>query len=690
MPSCRALFLAPALLLAGVLQTAAQTRVTATEFGALPDGSTVNTAALQAALDHIGASGGGTLVIPPGTFVTGTLFLRSNTELHLQAGAVLLGSPDLADYARASNGNQMGMLFAQDVQNLVLSGTGTIDGNGRSYVYPDRVKDLPREIKASTRQGFAYLDTLLGVQEGPVVPFEHARPYQMLLFSGLRNLVLMDLTIADSPFWAVHVADSDDIRVENVRVRNSLLMANADGLNFTSSSHIVITGCDIVAGDDALAFSGYAHHYELPGYRDVRRLSENVTVSNCLLQSRSSGIRVGGLDQNSLRNYRFDAITIHGSNRGIGLFVHQDGSLENIHFSDITIQTRLHTGDWWGNGEPIHLSVIEGAPVERTLGTARDISFTNIRAESEAGILVYGDRPGAIQDLQFRNVRLKIANGPLQDSYGGNFDLRPALEFEKNLFAHDVAGIHIRHAERVSLRDVHVEWKGDGDGEGEMHPHFRHGLRAQHVVGLDVDDSRISPASEGELPVMIEDTEPGGLFAMDNLVAWCVVPYDVLERTPKERARMLAELGFERMAWDWRDRHLPLFEEEITELSANGIALDAAWFWLDARASDGLLEHHEHILSTLERTGTTTTLWVSYDNDFFAGLSDRAKLRKAVRSIGGILERAREDGHRVALYNHGDWFGEPENQVRILRALGVGPQGSPEIGLVYNFHHAHG
>lgn len=490
------LFLTGALTREGFSQA-----VYVTDFGAVGDGRTLNTIAIQAAIDHQGEKGGGVVIVPPGTFVTGTLFLASGITLHIESGSTLLGSTELEDYARYENGNQMGMIFAQDAQNISITGSGTIDGNGRAFVYPDRVKDLPREIKSSTRQGYAYLDTLKGIQDGPVVPFEHTRPYQMLLFSGVQNLAIRDVTIKDSPFWAVHVADSDGILVTGVRVRNSLLMANADGLNFTSSSNIVITGCDIIAGDDALAFSGYSHHYELPGYRDIRRMSENVTVSNCLLQSRSSGIRVGGLDQNSLRNYRFDNITIYDSNRGVGIFVHQDGSLENIHFSNMTIQTRLHTGDWWGNGEPIHISVIEGAPVEAKMGTLSNVSFTNIRAESETGILVYGDTPGAIQNLDFRNLELRIRNGRLQDEYGGNMDLRPALILEKNLFGHDLPAIYLRHVTDITLQDVEVNWIDD------MHTNFKYGLRAEFVKGLELKEVTIPAPREGEEPYYLVDTD---------------------------------------------------------------------------------------------------------------------------------------------------------------------------------------
>jgi hypothetical protein len=472
-----------------------------TEFGAKGDGNTLNTDAIQKAVDTVHERGGGTVTVPSGVFMTGTIVLKSNITLHLDNGATLLGSPNLDHYRRYSNGTQLGVLFAQEAENIAITGFGTIDGNGRAFVYHDRVKDLHPDLKRSTRQGLAYLDTLKGIQDGPVVPFEHMRPYQMILLSGVTNLNIRDIMIKDSPFWALHVADSDGVTVTGVRVRNSLLMPNADGLNFTSSSNIVVSDCDIIAGDDALAFSGYSVHHELPGYRDIRRVSENVTVSNCILQTRSAGIRVGGIDQNSLRNYRFDNITIYDSNRGVGIFVHQDASIENVHFSNMTIQTRLHTGDWWGNGEPIHISVIDGGPLETgVLGQLKNVSFTNIQATGENGVIIWGKEKGSIQDLRFRNVSLNLVNGPLQEEYGGNFDLRPANTLELNLFKHDIPGIYLRHALDVSFHDVHLRW------EKEMHSNFRHGVWAEHVDGLEFRWSSILAPRANDKAFELVDT----------------------------------------------------------------------------------------------------------------------------------------------------------------------------------------
>ena len=173
------------------------------------------------------------------------------------------------------------------------------------------------------------------------------------------------------------------------------------------------------------------------------------------------------------------------------------------------------------------------------------------------------------------------------------------------------------------------------------------------------------------------------LFSKSNLVAWCIVPYDKLERTASERASMLAELGITQFAYDWRDKHLPHFKEEIHTLRKNKIKLKAVWFWVNGGSSALLDETNEFILKTLQENKVNTQLWLSFNDRFFDGLTDEEKLNKAVSAIHVINEKAQAIGCTVHLYNHGSWFGEPVNQVKIIETLGA-----RDIGIVYNFHHA--
>ena len=174
------------------------------------------------------------------------------------------------------------------------------------------------------------------------------------------------------------------------------------------------------------------------------------------------------------------------------------------------------------------------------------------------------------------------------------------------------------------------------------------------------------------------------LFAKENLVAWCIVPFDAERRSPEERADMLDELGILKFAYDYRDEHLPSFVEEIGVLRAHGIELSAVWFWVQG-GSEGLLDSsNEFILESLKQTGTRTELWLSLPDTYFEGSTDAESLQKALDAVREVLIRAEEMGCTLALYNHGGWFGEPENLVRIIEAIG-----SDKVKIVYNFHHGH-
>ena len=174
------------------------------------------------------------------------------------------------------------------------------------------------------------------------------------------------------------------------------------------------------------------------------------------------------------------------------------------------------------------------------------------------------------------------------------------------------------------------------------------------------------------------------IYDQDNLIAWCIVPFDSVKRDCEARAQMLNDLGISKFAYDYRDEHLPQFSEEIAALKRHGIELSSVWLWIDKSAKTGLNADHEFILKTLEETGTKTTLWAGMHVDFYEGLSDAEKLNDCVNILRTLNERARAIGCKVALYNHGDWFGVPANQLKIIEAEGTGT-----LGIVYNFHHAH-
>jgi sugar phosphate isomerase/epimerase len=176
-----------------------------------------------------------------------------------------------------------------------------------------------------------------------------------------------------------------------------------------------------------------------------------------------------------------------------------------------------------------------------------------------------------------------------------------------------------------------------------------------------------------------EKTSIDTLFGKDNLVAWCIVPFDAKKRGPEQRAEMLERLGVSRFAYDYRVEHVPTFNAELDALKQHGIELIAWWFpqTLNAEA--------RHILEILKRHRVQTQLWVTGASPIVKSEEEQKQriVAEAAR-IRPIVEEAAKIGCSVALYNHGGWFGQPENQLAILAELRL-----PNVGLVYNLHHGH-
>src|SRR6266571_7475262 len=170
-----------------------------------------------------------------------------------------------------------------------------------------------------------------------------------------------------------------------------------------------------------------------------------------------------------------------------------------------------------------------------------------------------------------------------------------------------------------------------------------------------------------------------GLFAQTNLVAWCIVPFDARKRGPEERAAMLERLGFKLFAYDYRAEHVSTFDAEMDALERHRIRLLAWWF------PPTMNDEARLILDVLKRHRLEPQLWVTGGGEPTRDAQEqRSRVAAEAERIRAIAEAASKIGCTVGLYNHGGWFGEPENQLEILADLNL-----PNVGLVYNLHHGH-
>lgn len=442
--------------------------------GAVADGTVFDTEAFQGAIGACAQAGGGTVLVPPGRYHVGPFELLSHVRLHLEAGAVLLASTNMEDYFESHTSIEnprIGLIYARKAENVAITGTGTIDCRGLAFMDMTRIHfQKPEFERKYTRQGEAYLPMNAGgeIGDGPVQTLD--RPGDMLQFLECTGVRLRDITIVNAPYWTVHCGDSRDIVVSGITIKNDLLIPNSDGIHCTTCRHVRISDCSIQGGDDCLAFTTFGK----PG-----GWTEDVVVTNCTLASRSSGVRIG-YGPNDFRNCVFQNLTIE-SNRGIGVFTRWPGSVRNVLFDTVVIRTRLHTGNWWGHGEPIHISAIPEMDVDRP-GTIENISFSNITAESEAGILVYGCDKGFISDVDFDRVRLTISRSPLAEPYGGNTDLRPTNDMATALFASDEHGFFARNVEGLRLHDFRLRW------DGELPDYMVHGAACEGCADVDIQN----------------------------------------------------------------------------------------------------------------------------------------------------------------------------------------------------------
>lgn len=484
-------------------------------YGAKGDGKTLNTKAINLAVEKCNSKGGGIVLIPHGTFVTGTVVLLSNVNLHLEPGAILSGSKDTSDYLKMqitlfSEGySRYGMIYAGDASGVSITGSGEIQGNGTYFMNGlDKPhmggNDFDRRF---IRQGEEFMKRGTTFEDGPVsYPF---RPGLLITLERCENVHISNVMLKDSPEWTIRIGDCDDVDVSGISILNNKLIPNNDGIHVTTSRNVRISDCNISTGDDAIIVTGFGNS-PMPGdslknskvlltIGNKTGIAENVAVTNCILSSRSACIRVG-YGRHPVRNLVFSNLVMYESNRGIGVFARDNSSIENVLFSNIIIHTRLHSGHWWGKGEPIHISSVQDSK-NATPGIIDNIRFSGITTTSEAGILIWGTENSIIKNIRMENIRLTINKGRYTESYGGNFDLRPAYPLEQALFKHDIPGLYAQYVRHLTVTQFELNW---GNG---LPSFFTNAIDINHFGDILLEEINANPApvSKGLPAIMLHN-----------------------------------------------------------------------------------------------------------------------------------------------------------------------------------------
>ena len=397
------------------LSSYAQRIYNVVDYGAVGNKTVDDAKAIQQAIDECSANGGGTVLLPANhTFMSGPLCLKSNVDLHLEATAVLLANPDEGIYKLSAFGENRGegmmWIYANGADNISITGKGTIHGNGIAFM--GKELDDSYELK-------------------PVTTFD-PRPH-VLTLTDVKNLTIRDITIRDGAYWTVHLIGCDGAVIDGISLLNNLKIRNGDGIDLDHSRNVRISNCHITSGDDCICLKNRREFEQYGPCHDI-------TVTNCVMTSRSCAIKIGSENMDSIYNVVFDNCVITRSNRGLGIQNRDEGTVTDVMFSNIIMDCQLWSDVWWGKAEPIYVTSYPRAngnhkdanwrfPKGETVGRCGEVSriyFNNIVANSENGCFVGGDIEGKVNNVHFSNVRLVRKKVTAYE--GGAIDLRPCRD----------------------------------------------------------------------------------------------------------------------------------------------------------------------------------------------------------------------------------------------------------------------
>ena len=441
--------------------------VNLSEYGASGDGQTVNTEAIQKAIDDCHESGGGKVLVSNGNYVTGTLFLKSNVILHIEVGATLSGSTKISDYApnvfhnmpRDKNKKEGCLIYAENAENIGIEGKGIIDGRGYRSNFPnpeDPIQDRPMLIR----------------------------------FLKCKNVSLQDIVLQNPASWTVAMIYCSRVNVQGVTV-SSKVNANGDGLDFDGCEYVTINNCVLDTSDDSICL--YAHSKDYP--------CRYFTISNCIMTSSRAGIRINNLGD--YNNITVDNCVFHDINdAAIKIQNREGGRMENFLFSNLIMKevicaVFLSFNDYTdGPTEP--------APVR----TMKNVTFNNIRVESKTmqkdnlkSMIIISGLPGQyIENVTFGNFSITSQGGGTVSD--GEMRTVPELRYIRyGLGTQQVVpayGVYARHVKGLYMDNMVMNTETRDD---------RPAVVCDDVINMEFSDSKAAVTSDAECVIRLQNVQ---------------------------------------------------------------------------------------------------------------------------------------------------------------------------------------
>jgi hypothetical protein len=461
-------------------------------FGARGDGHTKDTAAIQHAIDEMETAGGGIVYIAPGTYLIGTVFLKSNVTVYLEAGAKLLGSTCLSDYSMPSeaaklinNPNTRHLIFAFRADNIGLIGPGTVDGQSSRFIGPlDKPAPAPEDLWHLT-SGAQW------VRKSRVSP--------MVEIAQCSNVRIEGVTLQNSAGWTLRPIGCNSVVIRGIKIRNPDYAPNADGIDPSSCENVMISDCDVDTGDDALCIKS-----DNP-YGD-NKIAQNITVTNCVLSSACNGFKIGSEGPHGFENITFSNSVVysrHGTRddqrviSAIDIVMPDGGWIEGVTISNISIRNaRIPVC--------IRLQNITGEPQAQMKSWMRSIMISDVQAFGAIVTSSITGIPGyPVEDVTLQNIRIR------SDELGQAGWARNIVPEREHGYAEGSAfgrfpsfGFYCRHVSGLRFSNVDVHSK-TGDPRPMIH--------CEDVTELELSGLGGTPPSTGSEVIRLSNVRNSAL-----------------------------------------------------------------------------------------------------------------------------------------------------------------------------------
>ncbi len=429
------------------------------DFGAEAGGVVLCTPAIQNAVDQCAKDGGGTVLFPPGTWLTGTVYLESRVTIRLENGCTVLGSKEKSHYGRPRTPlrhpdetfSNWAIFAGRNLEHVALCGQGIIDGQGANFKYK-----------------------------------EGARP-KNLYFDGCHDVLIEGVRLRNAGSWMQHYRNCDRLRIRDISVFNHVSYNN-DGLNIDSCRDVTIIGCTVDSDDDGIVLKSLS-----------TRPCENVTMADCVVSSHCNAIKMGTESGGGFQNItvtncavcspRYSQV-IYGRQRGftgLALEIVDGGTLERVTISNITIK---------GVTAPIFLRLgnrartYEPKQPKPGIGRLRNVVLSNIIATdcSALGCSITGLPDHPIENVTLANISLGFEGGGTKEDTVREIAEKPDSYPESTMFGTLPSyGLFCRHVKGLRLQNVHLQTSASDN---------RHALLL-HDVEDAVIDSLAAPFAKG-------------------------------------------------------------------------------------------------------------------------------------------------------------------------------------------------